>query len=47
MALLLGFIGVLGFSFSLPATRLAVEELDAAFVAHAEAIVARLDRISG
>jgi drug/metabolite transporter (DMT)-like permease len=40
MALLLGFIGVLGFSFSLPATRLAVEELDAAFVGLGRAVVA-------
>jgi len=40
MALLLGFIGVLGFSFSLPATRLAVEELDATFVGLGRAVVA-------
>jgi drug/metabolite transporter (DMT)-like permease len=32
MAVFLGFLGVLGFSFSLPATRLAVEELDPWFV---------------
>ena len=35
-----GFIGVLGFSFSLPATRLAVEELDATFVGLGRAVVA-------
>ena len=40
MALLLGFIGVLGFSFSLPATRLAVEDLDATFVGLGRAVVA-------
>jgi drug/metabolite transporter (DMT)-like permease len=32
MALLLGFLGVLGFSFTLPATRAAVDGLDPAFV---------------
>ena len=36
----LGLLGVLGFSFSLPATRLAVEELDAWFVTFARAGVA-------
>ena len=35
-----GFLGVLGFSFSLPATRLAVEELDATFVGLGRAVVA-------
>ena len=40
MAFLLGFLGVLGFSFSLPATRLAVEELDATFVGLGRAVVA-------
>ena len=40
MALALGFLGVLGFSFSLPATRLAVEELDATFVGLGRAVVA-------
>ena len=40
MAFLLGFLGVLGFSFSLPATRLAVEDLDAAFVGLGRAVVA-------
>jgi drug/metabolite transporter (DMT)-like permease len=42
MALLLGFIGVLGFSFSLPATRLAVEDLDPAVVGLGRAVVAAL-----
>jgi len=42
MALLLGFIGVLGFSFSLPATRLAVEDLDPAVVGLGRAVVAGL-----
>jgi drug/metabolite transporter (DMT)-like permease len=32
MPLFLGFLGVLAFSFTLPATRIAVEELDATFV---------------
>jgi drug/metabolite transporter (DMT)-like permease len=32
MALFLGFLGVLAFSFTLPATRVAVEELDPTFV---------------
>ena len=32
MALLLGFLGVLAFSFTLPATRVAVEQLDPTFV---------------
>jgi drug/metabolite transporter (DMT)-like permease len=40
VAVLLGFLGVLGFSFSLPATRLAVEELDASFVGLGRAVVA-------
>lgn len=40
MAVLLGSLGVLGFSFSLPATRLAVEELDAAFVGLGRAVAA-------
>ena len=40
MPLLLGFLGVVGFSGSLPATRVAVEELDAAFVGLARAVVA-------
>jgi drug/metabolite transporter (DMT)-like permease len=38
--LLLGALGVLGFSFSLPATRLAVEDLDPLFVAFGRAVVA-------
>ena len=42
MALLLGFIGVLGFSFTLPATRLAVEDLDATFVGLGRALVSAL-----
>jgi drug/metabolite transporter (DMT)-like permease len=37
---LLGFVGVLAFSFSLPATRLAVEDLDPWFVAFGRAAVA-------
>ena len=37
---MLGFVGVLAFSFSLPATRLAVEDLDAWFVAFGRAAVA-------
>ena len=32
MALFLGFLGVLAFSFTLPATRVAVEQLDPTFV---------------
>jgi drug/metabolite transporter (DMT)-like permease len=40
VALLLGFLGVLGFSFSLPATRLAVEEIDPVFVGVGRAAVA-------
>jgi len=32
MALFLGFLGVLAFSFTLPATRVAVEQLDPVFV---------------
>ena len=35
-----GFLGVLGFSFSLPATRLAVEDLDPTFVGLGRALVA-------
>lgn len=38
--LLLGALGVLGFSFSLPATRLAVEDLDPFLVAFGRAVVA-------
>jgi drug/metabolite transporter (DMT)-like permease len=38
--LALGLLGVLGFSFSLPATRLAVEDLDPWFVTFARAAVA-------
>src|SRR3712207_6194720 len=37
--LLLGFVGVLAFSFSIPATRLAVEDLDPWFVAFGRAAV--------
>jgi drug/metabolite transporter (DMT)-like permease len=40
VAVFLGFLGVLGFSFSLPATRLAVEGLDATFVGLGRAVVA-------
>src|SRR5918998_5278631 len=36
----LGLLGVLGFSFSLPATRLAVEDLDPWFVTFARAVAA-------
>ena len=39
-ALLWGFVGVLAFSFSLPATRLAVEDLNATFVGLGRALVA-------
>ena len=42
MALLLGFLGVLGFSFTLPATRLAVADLDPTFVGLGRAVVAAL-----
>jgi drug/metabolite transporter (DMT)-like permease len=42
MAFLLGSLGVLGFSFSLPATRLAVEDLDPVFVGLGRAVVAAL-----
>lgn len=42
MAVLLGFIGVLGFSGSLPATRVAVEGLDPTFVGVGRAVVAGL-----
>src|SRR6185503_4147857 len=38
--LVLGLLGVLGFSFSLPATRLAVEDLDPWFVTFARAAAA-------
>src|SRR4051794_18649627 len=38
--LALGLIGVVGFSFSLPATRLAVEDLDPWFVTFARAVAA-------
>ena len=38
--LLLGLAGVVGFSFSLPATRLAVEDLDPWFVAFGRAVIA-------
>jgi drug/metabolite transporter (DMT)-like permease len=40
MALLLGFLGVLGFSFTLPATRAAVDGLDPAFVGIGRTVVA-------
>ena len=39
-ALIWGFVGVLAFSFSLPATRLAVADLDATFVGLGRALVA-------
>ena len=39
-AVVFGFLGVLGFSFSLPATRLAVEDLDPTFVGLGRALVA-------
>lgn len=42
MALLLGFLGVLAFSGSLPATRLAVDGLDPTFVGIGRAVVAGL-----
>jgi drug/metabolite transporter (DMT)-like permease len=42
MALLLGFVGVLGFSFTLPATRLAVADLDPTFVGLGRAVLAAL-----
>ena len=38
--LVLGFVGILGFSFSLPATRLAVVDLDPWFVTFARAVAA-------
>jgi drug/metabolite transporter (DMT)-like permease len=41
-ALLLGLLGVLGFSFTLPATRVAVNDLDATFVGLGRAVVAGL-----
>ena len=40
MPFLLGFLGVLGFSFTFPATRVAVEELDATFVGVGRAVLA-------
>jgi drug/metabolite transporter (DMT)-like permease len=42
MAVVLGFLGVLGFSFTLPATRVAVDDLDATFVGLGRAVVAAL-----
>jgi drug/metabolite transporter (DMT)-like permease len=42
VAVLLGLLGVLGFSFTLPATRLAVEELDPTLVGLGRAAVAAL-----
>jgi drug/metabolite transporter (DMT)-like permease len=42
VAVFLGFLGVLGFSFSLPATRIAVEDLDPTFVGVGRAVVAGL-----
>ena len=42
MPALLGFLGVLAFSFTLPATRVAVEELDPAFVGIGREAVAAL-----
>ena len=42
MPVVLGLLGVLGFSFTLPATRLAVEGLDPAFVGLGRAAVAAL-----
>jgi drug/metabolite transporter (DMT)-like permease len=42
MPVLLGLLGVLGFSFTLPATRLAVERLDPVFVGLGRAAVAAL-----
>jgi drug/metabolite transporter (DMT)-like permease len=42
MTLLLGLVGVLGFSFTLPATRLAVEDLDPTVVGLGRAAVAAL-----
>jgi drug/metabolite transporter (DMT)-like permease len=42
VAVLLGFLGVLAFSFTLPATRVAVEDLDATFVGVGRAVVAGL-----
>jgi drug/metabolite transporter (DMT)-like permease len=40
MAALLGFLGVLGFSLTLPVTRAAVDDLDATFVGLGRAVVA-------
>jgi drug/metabolite transporter (DMT)-like permease len=40
MPFLLGFLGMLGFSFTFPATRVAVEELDPTFVGVGRAVVA-------
>jgi drug/metabolite transporter (DMT)-like permease len=42
MAVVLGLLGVLGFSFTLPATRVAVDGLDATFVGVGRAAVAAL-----
>ena len=42
MAIFLGFLGVLAFSFTLPATRVAVEDLDPTFVGVGRAVVAGL-----
>ena len=42
MAIVLGFLGVLAFSFTLPATRVAVEDLDPTFVGVGRAVVAGL-----
>ena len=42
MAVLLGFLGVLGFSLTLPATRVAVEDLDPTFVGLGRAVLAAL-----
>jgi drug/metabolite transporter (DMT)-like permease len=42
MAVLLGFLGVLGFSLTLPATRVAVAELDPTFVVLGRAVLAAL-----
>jgi drug/metabolite transporter (DMT)-like permease len=42
LGLMLGFLGVLGFSLTLPATRIAVAEMDATFVGLARALVAAI-----
>jgi hypothetical protein len=44
VGLALGFLGVLGFSFSLPATKVAVADLDPWFVAFGRAAVAAVPR---